>query len=106
MAKMVSYTNKQVQMLLTDLLLGTIRELGDFTEAHEWICPLFTAATPYSPFYHPINHMLNALELLDGDADENDASERDKALATRIETMLEQNEMRQRAEALKSSPTA
>ena len=97
--KPVTFTNKQLQMLTIDLLIGTICEIGDVATAHEWICPLFTASTPYSPIYPPLNHILAALELLDGDADENDASQTDKALAERIETMLQAEAKKREQEA-------
>ena len=94
--KMVSYTNKEVQMMLTDLLTKTVVGIGSVGAAHEWIGPLFTASNPYSPYYPPLNHMLAALEILDDYEEGIDASDRDMALAVRIETMLGQEKMRQR----------
>ena len=104
--KMLTFTNKEVQSLFTDLLVGTVVGIGSIGAALEWIGPLFAASTPYSPYHPPLNHMVAALEILDDYANGIDASDRDMALAVRIETMLDQDKMRQRAVALESSPTA
>ena len=80
----VNWTNKQLQQMHLDLLLNTVYEIGSAEAAHEWLMPHYSAASPYCAFFPPLNHMMNALEIIE-EGDYDGMPSFDKKLALKIQ---------------------
>jgi hypothetical protein len=83
----VNWTNKQLQQMHLDLLLNTVYEIGSAEAAHEWLMPHYSAASPYCAFFPPLNHMMNALEIIE-EGDYDGMPSFDKKLALKIQQRL------------------
>jgi hypothetical protein len=88
----VTFTNKELQMSFLDLLIDTVIEIGSASAAHEWLMPYYAAASLYTPYFPPLDHLMNALEIID-EGDYEGMSSTDKGLAVKIQKRLAAQEL-------------